>query len=910
MKPVEKAVTTAVSDVSKALSTDDAKKAMAIAAAYYLPGVGASLGQTLVTQGLITGAAVPYAAAIGTALASTGASVAQGVPFDTALTNATVNAVTSTGSQSVAGYISKLGASPEVANAVTSVGASGLATAAKGGSAADIERNMTGALAGSTITSMTGDKIAGAAVGGQITGGTTGALIGAAGAAGAAAAPAAAGAAGYAPIIASNAATAAPAAAAAANPLSTAFEGFKALGTEGGRSAFMAGMGQTPYSGVASLGSTAMGSYYDQLEKMSELGGGAKNAGLIRPYTLERDVSSTPDAYGRYFQDVYTAGTPYKAPGSEYRAATGGLLALSNGGLPVEEMSRNAAIGANTRYPMANQTTPSYATPAERPISENLINPPGYLPTDPYTGAQRFADGGTVSFATGGVGYNNSTGQMDASKASANPAEDTTSAKYAGWGKTKKIMSPEDITSIWQRMGGTGEVPADYMQKVAGNKRSEEDIAKSIKSLPYFTNKFQYKKQIAMTPENKAVVDKIAAERINGVANAMLGRNATPEEIASLMKSDFTLAGVRDYFGKNAKGEVAAYQQKAFEQRGKTATESAETAKQAAFAADPKNQAKPTDVANIFRQTFGRAPTSEELNKYTSMKTTPEKVKEAMMGTDLYTQKLTGQTSGVGTPKFTLGAAGQQQLAGALAAPKSATEQLGLTNYYTDSNKILADQMSKAAQGMQFTAPAKQTNLSALEQMYAPKGTNISQGSAEQAQLASLLASQNVARQAQAYGIGPTVARAGAPGINAPRFTSSGNIYSAGFYSPEYGSATQPAAFGAPSMALPPPPVKPMASGGISHLGGYSDGGRLLRGPGDGVSDSIPASIGDRQPARLADGEFVVPARIVSEIGNGSTEAGARKLYAMMDRVQKARKKSVGKNKVAVNSKADKYLPA
>jgi len=100
------------------------------------------------------------------------------------------------------------------------------------------------------------------------------------------------------------------------------------------------------------------------------------------------------------------------------------------------------------------------------------------------------------------------------------------------------------------------------------------------------------------------------------------------------------------------------------------------------------------------------------------------------------------------------------------------------------------------------------------------------------------------------------------------------------------------------------------AEGGLSHLGGYSDGGRLLRGPGDGVSDSIPASIGDRQPARLADGEFVVPARIVSEIGNGSTEAGARKLYAMMERIQNARKKSVGKGKVAVNSKADKYLPA
>jgi hypothetical protein len=108
--------------------------------------------------------------------------------------------------------------------------------------------------------------------------------------------------------------------------------------------------------------------------------------------------------------------------------------------------------------------------------------------------------------------------------------------------------------------------------------------------------------------------------------------------------------------------------------------------------------------------------------------------------------------------------------------------------------------------------------------------------------------------------------------------------------------------------------VQQQAGGGLSdaryNLGGYSDGGRLLRGPGDGVSDSIPATIGNKQPARLADGEFVVPARIVSELGNGSTEAGARKLYAMMDRVQAARKKTVGKNKVAHNSRAEKYLPA
>jgi len=99
--------------------------------------------------------------------------------------------------------------------------------------------------------------------------------------------------------------------------------------------------------------------------------------------------------------------------------------------------------------------------------------------------------------------------------------------------------------------------------------------------------------------------------------------------------------------------------------------------------------------------------------------------------------------------------------------------------------------------------------------------------------------------------------------------------------------------------------------GGLGSLGSYSDGGRLLKGPGDGVSDSIPATIGAKQqPARLADGEFVVPARIVSELGNGSTDAGAKKLYAMMDRVQRARGKTTGKNKVAANTRADKHLPA
>ena len=97
------------------------------------------------------------------------------------------------------------------------------------------------------------------------------------------------------------------------------------------------------------------------------------------------------------------------------------------------------------------------------------------------------------------------------------------------------------------------------------------------------------------------------------------------------------------------------------------------------------------------------------------------------------------------------------------------------------------------------------------------------------------------------------------------------------------------------------------AAGGQSHLGDYSDGGHLLKGPGDGVSDSIPATIAGKQPARLATGEFVVPARIVSELGNGSTDAGAKRLYAMMDRIKAKRAKT---KDIAADTKAYKFLPA
>ena len=104
--------------------------------------------------------------------------------------------------------------------------------------------------------------------------------------------------------------------------------------------------------------------------------------------------------------------------------------------------------------------------------------------------------------------------------------------------------------------------------------------------------------------------------------------------------------------------------------------------------------------------------------------------------------------------------------------------------------------------------------------------------------------------------------------------------------------------------------VESSAHGGImgAHLGNYAHGGnpRLLKGPGDGMSDNIPATIDGKQPARLATGEFVVPADVVSHMGNGDTDSGAKKLHDWMARVREAR---TGNSKQGKEINADKYLP-
>jgi hypothetical protein len=103
--------------------------------------------------------------------------------------------------------------------------------------------------------------------------------------------------------------------------------------------------------------------------------------------------------------------------------------------------------------------------------------------------------------------------------------------------------------------------------------------------------------------------------------------------------------------------------------------------------------------------------------------------------------------------------------------------------------------------------------------------------------------------------------------------------------------------------------AKRYAMGGLAALPEYAAGGQLLSGDGDGMSDSIPAVIKGARPQRaaLADGEFVIPADVVSHLGNGSTKAGGKRLYEMMANIRKAR---TGNSKQGKQINPMKFIPA
>lgn len=136
------------------------------------------------------------------------------------------------------------------------------------------------------------------------------------------------------------------------------------------------------------------------------------------------------------------------------------------------------------------------------------------------------------------------------------------------------------------------------------------------------------------------------------------------------------------------------------------------------------------------------------------------------------------------------------------------------------------------------------------------------------------------AAAAQAQGI-----RATAPTYQAQTNPWAGKMNLSALTTPAAAPVQQPAAGGIPQIPQATGFTK-MASGGIARL---AEGGRYLDGPTDGMADELDTTIDGEQPAKLSHGEFVIPADVVSHLGNGNSEAGAQKLYEMMARIRKAR---------------------
>jgi len=437
---------------------------------------------------------------------------------------------------------------------------------------------------------------------------------------------------------------------------------------------------------------------------------------------------------------------------------------------------------------------------------------------------------------------------------------------------TKKIQGEENVRQIFEELTGRSPTKTELKQFGYGKNFSDQDVFNAI------TNK-----KTGLAELNMAA--KFSDDDLNAQAKYYWGRDLKPEEL--------------EYFKDPANKFTTFNALRNAMQNNPQYLANLNKINQAAFSKDQSAAQIATEVpasqeqiSSAYQSVLGKAPTAEQLQAALGTGSSISKIVAQLKASPEYAAKMTQNvTPGFETktldttPKFETKTAGTSSFQPLTQAQKDAL--------IADYNKIDTSGIASLQQqakltptgtgGYSFTQP---TTYNSLEKEGALPYQDILN------RLGTTGVFQQVADKAPALQSGITF---GVPTA----------------YNP---IGTTPLTPEAQALLDAQNRAKGMAMGGYAgggyHLGDYSDGGRLLKGPGDGVSDSIPASIGNHQPARLADGEFVIPARIVSELGNGSTEAGARQLYAMMDRVQKKRRSTVGKDKVAVNSKANQVLPA
>jgi hypothetical protein len=445
--------------------------------------------------------------------------------------------------------------------------------------------------------------------------------------------------------------------------------------------------------------------------------------------------------------------------------------------------------------------------------------------------------------------------------------------KAPGYDTSTRIMDESDINNLFQDVAGRRPTEEE-LQKYLGAKTTDAALAGQIMKLPDVSGKTTF--------ADEDLVDNF---------KYYLGREPNSGELANMKKSNLTnFNSLRNYlqaqpaYVENLNNIGAQMFQTAVKAQEKTALQ--EYRANAPISAD--------EVSTAYQDALGRKPNIDEIKQYMNTNILPQELESQLRSSDEYLNSLTKplvpdlqQYGSINAPS---------------AAQTSAVPPINFTSYsphtaleYTPeslgaSNVGAVSGLMATPTGMQIPQDRSPVTIQGALPLN-PTGQ-------EQLGLQTLFG--QLATQAPALQTGMNFAAPTSNPYELPANPASIEAALAAIAKQKQESAPE----GATGFA-----AGGMTEGGY-NLGGYSDGGRLLKGPGDGVSDSIPATIGNRQPARLADGEFVIPARIVSELGNGSTDAGARKLYAMMQRVQRARGKTVGNGKVAVNSRADKLLPA
>lgn len=293
----------------------------------------------------------------------------------------------------------------------------------------------------------------------------------------------------------------------------------------------------------------------------------------------------------------------------------------------------------------------------------------------------------------------------------------------------------------------------------------------------------------------------------------------------------------------------------------------------------------------------GMYPGSQiDKTQYASSPQTPISMQSTMAGYDPMTNPITGEpTTHMAAGGSTSDTANNQVYQPQYARFSSPTDRAAVVDSYLTANDLnsLGNMYGVPSAASNSYAPMAQTMRQGLGAIPTPTQQAMPNASS----FNPMLVPHNPMWQAEQNRIAAEAAAAEQARQEAEQAAQSVNV----FGQPAYDNTG-----GGKAGGLMPRDLH-YAAGGLANLGSYSDGGQLLKGPGDGMSDSIPASIGRKQPARLADNEFVVPADVVSHLGNGSSDAGAKKLYAMMNNVRKAR---TGKKKQAPQINASKYMPA